>query len=410
DFGWQVPGLRGELVTALVRGLPKQWRARLVPAPDTARRAVAWLDEHRVAGESLTDGLGRAIQALTGVQVPADAWQLDSVPEHLRVRFVVTRDGAEVATGKDLPALAETLGSKVRAELNAEASEHTHAGSRQWAFGTVAERVDGAVVGYPALSEVGDLVGVTVYATTSEARRSHLLGLRRLIASTSPDPTNWVVSRLSNPVKFALAASPYPTVPALLADARLKAIETLTLAAGDPWGVRAEGAFTALRDRVRAEAADRMLAVVNTAGEVLQRHQQVQLALPAAPATVRSDVTEQVAGLVYRGFIAGTPDPYWQRLPRYLHAIELRLAAARANPARDRVNAEVIEPLEDEYAALCAGYPAGPLPQDVANVGWLLEELRVSLFAQSLGTAAPVSAKRVRTAMATVAPPRRTPA
>lgn len=111
------------------------------------------------------------------------------------------------------------------------------------------------------------------------------------------DPTNWVVSRLSNPVKFALAASPYPTVPALLADARLKAIETLTLAAGDPWGVRAEGAFTALRDRVRAEAADRMLAVVNTAGEVLQRHQQVQLALPAAPATVRSDVTEQVAGL-----------------------------------------------------------------------------------------------------------------
>ncbi|MEZ5201618.1 MAG: DUF3418 domain-containing protein [Micropruina glycogenica] len=97
DFGWQIPGLRQELVTALVRGLPKQWRAKLVPAPDTARRAVAWLDEHRVAGEALTDGLGRAIRQLTGVQVPADAWQLDAVPDHLRVRFVVTRDGAEVA-------------------------------------------------------------------------------------------------------------------------------------------------------------------------------------------------------------------------------------------------------------------------------------------------------------------------
>ena len=404
DFGWQIPGLRGDLVTALVRGLPKQWRARLVPAPDTARRAVAWLDqdEHRVAGESLIDGLGRAVRTLTGVQVPADAWQFDAVPDHLRVRFVVTRDGTEVAAGKDLPALAEQLGSKVRAELNAEASAHTHPGARSWDFGTIAERVDGAVVGYPALSDGGDRVGVTVYAAPSEAHRSHRLGLRRLVALTSPDPTNWVVSRLSNPVKFALAASPYPSVPALLADARLAAIETLILAAGDPWRVRDPDAFTALRDRVRAEAADRMLAVVNTAGDVLQRHQRVQLALPDAAPSVRSDVTEQLAGLVHRGFIAGTPDPHWQRLPRYLHAIEVRLAAAKLNPARDRLNAEVIEPLEDEYAALCARLPAGPLPAEVADVGWLLEELRVSLFAQSLGTAAPVSAKRIRTAMAAV--------
>jgi ATP-dependent helicase HrpA len=402
DFGWQIPGLRQELVTALVRGLPKQWRARLVPAPDTARRAVGWLAEHRVPNESLTDGLGRAIAQLTGVQVPPDAWQRDAVPDHLRVRFVVTRDGAEVAVGKDLPALAERLGSKVREELNVEASEHTHAGATTWAFGTIAERTDGAVVGYPALSDDGARVGVTVFATDAEARRSHLVGLRRLVALTSPDPTNWVVSRLSNTTKFALAASPYPTVPALLADARLKAIETLILAAGDSWRVRDAKAFEALRDRVRADAADRMLAVVTTAGEVLQRYQRAQLGLPSAPEPVRRDVTEQLKGLVYRGFVAGTPDPHWQRLPRYLHAIEVRLTAARANPARDRVNGDIIDGLEDEYAALCAGYPAGPLPPAVADVGWLLEELRVSLFAQSLGTAAPISAKRVRTAMAAV--------
>ena len=402
DFGWQIPGLRQELVTALVRGLPKQWRAKLVPAPDTARRAVAWLDEHRVAGEALTDGLGRAIRQLTGVQVPADAWQLDAVPDHLRVRFVVTRDGAEVAAGKDLPELAERLGSKVRAELNVEASEHTHSGATNWAFSTIADRVEGTVVGYPALSDRGDRVGVTVFATEPEARRSHLLGLRRLVALTSPEVTNWVVSRLSNPTKFALAASPYPTVPALLADARLKAIETLILTAGDPWLVRDDAAFAALRDRVRADAADQTLSVVTTAGDVLQRHQRVQLALPGATEPVRRDVTEQLAGLVHRGFVAGTPDPHWQRLPRYLHAIELRLTAARANPARDRVNGDIIDGLEDEYAALCAGYPAGPLPPAVADVGWLLEELRVSLFAQSLGTAAPISAKRVRTAMAAV--------
>ena len=406
DFGWQIPGLRQELVTALVRGLPKQWRARLVPAPDTARRAVAWLAEHRSAGESLPDALGRAVLQLTGVQVPADAWPLDSVPDHLRVRFVVTRDGAEVATGKDLPALAERLGSKVRAELNAGAAEHTHTGATTWDFGTIAAQVEGAVVGYPALSDLGSRVAVTVFAAPSEARRAHLLGLRRLVALTSPDPTNWTVSRLTNPVKFALASSPYPSVPALLADARLKAIETLILAAGDPRSVRDGVAFATLRDRVRADAADRMLVAVNTAGEVLQRCQRVQLELPAAPPSVRADVTEQLKGLVHLGFVAATPDPHWQRLPRYLHAIELRLAASRANPVRDRVNADIVDALEDDYAALCARYPAGPLPSDVADVGWLLEELRVSLFAQSLGTAAPVSSKRVRTAMASVAPPR----
>ena len=400
DFSWQIPGLRGELVTELVRGLPKQWRAKLVPAPDTARRAVAWLDEHPSAGESLPDALGRAIRQLTGVQVPRQAWRLDAVPDHLRVRFQVTRDGAEVAAGKDLPELAERLGSKVRAELNAGASGHTHPGATSWVFGTVAERVEGAVIGYPALSDSGDSVGVTVFASTDEARRSHVLGLRRLVALTTPDPTNWVVSRLSNPVKFALAASPYPTVPALLADARLKAIDTLLRAAGEPWLVRDEQAFAALRDRVRSDAADHMLATVNTTGEVLQRHQRVLLDLPSAPPPVRADVTEQLAGLVHRGFIAGTPDPHWQRLPRYLQAIEVRVVASRANPARDAVNAEIIDALEDQYARVCSGYPAGPLPTDVAEVGWLLEELRVSLFAQSLGTAMPVSAKRVRTAMA----------
>ncbi len=406
DFGWQIPGLRSELITELVRGLPKQWRAKLVPAPDTARRAVAWLNEHPSRGESLPDALGRAIAQLTGVQVPPDAWRLDAVPDHLRVRFVVTRDGAEVATGKDLPELAERLGSKVRAELNAGAAEHTHAGATTWTFDPIAERIDDLVVGYPALSDEGSSVGVTLFATADEAHRSHLLGLRRLVALTSPDPTNWAVSRLGNPVKFALAASPYPTVPALLADARLKAIDSLIRGAGDPWSVRDGAAFAALRDRVRADVADRMLTVVNLAGDVLQRHQRILLELPDAAPSVRSDVTEQLSGLVHRGFIAATPDPHWQRLPRYLTAIELRLAAARANPARDRVNADVIEPLEDEYAALCARYPAGPLPPDVAGVGWLLEELRVSLFAQSLGTAAPISAKRVRTAIASVVPPR----
>ena len=125
---------------------------------------------------------------------------------------------------------------------------------------------------------------------------------------------------------------------------------------------------------------------------------------PSAPPAVRADVTEQLTGLIHAGFIAGTPEPHWQRLPRYLQAIESRLASARTNPGRDRAGAEVIEQLEDEYAALCARYPAGPLPPDVTEVGWLLEELRVSYFAHALGTAYPVSDKRIVKAIDAAAP------
>ena len=302
------------------------------------------------------------------------------------------------------PALALELGGQLRVELNVGAAEHTHPGAGDWDFGAIAPEVQGSVVGYPALADRGDAVGVTVYPTKPEATHSHVRGLRRLVVLTSPDPTNWVVSRLGNPIKFALAASPYPSVPALLADARLAAVGALVEVNGDPWQVRDAQSFGRLRDSVRSSAADRMLATVNTTGEVLQRHQRVQLELPSAPQQVRSDVSEQLLGLIHPGFIAFTPEPHWQRLPRYLHAIELRLAAARSNPARDRIGAEVIDQLEDEYATLCAGYPPGPLPDDVAAVGWLLEELRVSLFAQTLGTAVPVSAKRVRTAMAALRP------
>jgi ATP-dependent helicase HrpA len=115
---------------------------------------------------------------------------------------------------------------------------------------------------------------------------------------------------------------------------------------------------------------------------------------------VTDDVREQIANLVYPGFVLATPDPWFERLSRYLHAAEVRLVAYRTNPSRERQSADVIAELEDEYAALVASAPDGPLPIRVAGVGWLLEELRVSLFAQQLRTAEPVSAKRVRQAMA----------
>jgi ATP-dependent helicase HrpA len=143
-----------------------------------------------------------------------------------------------------------------------------------------------------------------------------------------------------------------------------------------------------------------MQAVVHQAGDVLAVAGEVRTGLSRVSGDTAADVGEQLGGLLYPGFIAATPVVWWPRLPVYLRAARRRLDAAVSNPRQEVVGRELITELEDEYARACARYP-GALPEAVGEVGWLLEELRVSLFAQALGTAVPVSAKRVRTALAT---------
>jgi ATP-dependent helicase HrpA len=141
-----------------------------------------------------------------------------------------------------------------------------------------------------------------------------------------------------------------------------------------------------------------MQRAVDLAGEILIRRGEVTQRLPGAPAEMRADLTEQLAGLIYPGFIAATPARWYQRLPVYLQAMLRRLDAG--NSARADQAMETVNDLEDEYAERCNTFPPGPLPPEVDEIGWLLEELRVGLFAQSLGTVVPVSAKRLRTALA----------
>jgi ATP-dependent helicase HrpA len=400
DFTWQVPGLRPEVATELIRGLPKQLRTQLVPAPDTARRVLAWLAEHPgPAGEPLWTALGRGITKLTGVQVPVASWQPESIPEHLRMRFRVLADGTTPVVGRDLTELSQRLAPKVNRTLNAAAQHLTHPGATSWDFGSLPERISEPMPGYPALVDRLDRVGVQVFADSDAAARAHRNGLRRLVTLTTVDPTRSVVARMSNATKLALATSPYAAVPALLADARLKVTGEAIDARGEASQIRDQQAFTGLADAVRAEAAGALQQAVVTAGEILSLAGEARGLLATVPAETARDIGEQLGGLVYPGFIAATPPSAWRRLSTYLKAIRRREEACRTNARQEAAGLAVITELEDDYARLCARFPAGPLPQAVTEVGWLLEELRVSLFAQSLGTAAPVSAKRVRVAM-----------
>ncbi|MGB3954309.1 MAG: ATP-dependent RNA helicase HrpA [Brooklawnia sp.] len=402
-FSWQVPGLRLELATELIRHLPKAVRTSFVPAPDHACAALAWLAGNNPDhGKRFADELGRALRALTGVVVEAGDWRPDEVPSHLQVGFEVTAPGKPPRFSRDLAELRQELSSQVSRTITRAAPKVEAATS--WQFGTLQERVTIrrggiSVIGYPALKDLGDEVGV-VMAETPEQQASHRLGIRRLLVLTNPDPTRWTVSHLTNAEKLALPTSPYPSVPELLADARLKAVEQCAARHADVVTIRDMDGYERLALAVRQEQADQMRQVVRIAAQVCELARQVRDAASRSP--IGGEVLDQLDNLVFDGFISFTRDPWYDQLPRYCKAMRARLGQAALDPVKDARAAEPIDQLLAEYDALCDAQPPGRLPDPVDDIGFLIEELRVQTFAQTLGTSVTVSPKRIRKAMAAI--------
>ncbi|MGH3978419.1 MAG: ATP-dependent RNA helicase HrpA [Pseudonocardiaceae bacterium] len=401
-FGWQVPGRREELVTALIRSLPKPLRRHFVPVPDHVSAVLARLPAG--GDEPLLDALERELRHLTGVTVPRDAWQPDRVPDHLRTTFrVIDEQGRPLAQGKDLGELEQRVRPQLQATLSAAASDVEQRGLRSWTMGSWSLgtlprthqrlRAGHLVTAYPALVDEGDSVAVRVFDTQAEQRRAMWQGTRRLLLLSVPSPARSVQRGLSNEARLALGVNPHGSLAELIEDCVDAAADELITAAGGPaWD---EAGFSQLVESARARLGSAVADVVSRVQRVLAAARDVETRLAAtrhAPADALADIRAQLSGLVYRGFVTGTGR---QRLPdvtRYLRAIERRLDKLTAHPQRDRAWMLQVQEVEQEYRQL-------PAIDAVARIRWMIEELRVSFFAQDLGTAYPVSVKRIRRAM-----------
>jgi ATP-dependent helicase HrpA len=409
SFSWQVPGRRVELVTALLRSLPKALRRNFVPAPDVARAVLAELPEdgvsrHRPGGrdgaaEPLLDALERQLRRMTGVVVPRDAWQLDQVPDHLKITFRVLDDGDRpLAQGKDLADLRRRLHREVRQTLAAAATGVERTGLRSWDFGplrrTIERERSGFVVrSYPALVDEGDSVAVRVFDSPAEQLVAMAAGTRRLVLLNTPSPVRQVAGGLSNRAKLVLTRNPHGSVGALLDDCIAGGTDALIAEAGGPaWD--GEG-FTRLLGAVRPRLGAAVLDVVGVVERILAADHGVRVRLEATsgPADSLADVRTQLAGLVYPGFVSATGQRRLPHLVRYLKAIERRLEKLPENPRRDQELTHRVEAVQEAYQELVA--PGGQPPEAVQDIRWQLEELRVSFFAQALGTAHPVSEQRI---------------
>src|SRR4051812_2006693 len=406
-FTWQVPGLREELVVALIRSLPKPLRVNFVPAPNVAREFLAATTPGE---ESLLGALERYLRSTTGVVVPREAWNTTKVPDHLRPMFrVVDEHGSVVASGKDLEALKAPLRPKF-AEAMAEVASSSGldaTGQTSWTFGTVERtftqaRAGHEVRGFPALVDEGQTVGVRVLGSEAEQDACHRLGLRRLLMLLLPSPVRAVADGLSNAEKLGLAGSPYPSVTDLLEDCVAAAVDLLVDRYGLAWD---EVTFSELADKVRADLVETSCAVVRDVVRVLEEWRGVDKLLSGSadlsmlPAL--ADMKAQVGRLVHRGFVSEVGAAQMRELPRYLAGVRTRRERLASDVNRDRRLMDQVASVQEGYLHRVAALPPGRPPgQGLVRVRWMLEEYRVSLWDQARGTAYPVSDTRIRRALA----------
>ncbi|SDN38700.1 ATP-dependent helicase HrpA [Geodermatophilus siccatus] len=401
SLAFTVPGLREELVTALLRTLPKQLRRTLVPIPDRVREVLP-----RIAPtEPLLPALERELRRAAGVVVPPDAWAPDQVPDHLRATFRVVDDRHRpLATGKDLQALRREVAPQSRASLAAAASDVERTGQTAWTFGTLPRTVEvrrggHVVTAYPALVDEGTTVGVRVVATEVEATRLTWRGARRLLVLVAGSPTRQVVRGLSPATRLALQFNPDGEIPGLVDDCVDAVADELLAAAGGP--PRDEAGFAALVQTARAQLLPLTTDTVRRVEAVLVQAREVAVAIGAAPGrrvpeAAIADLRRQMGGLLHRGFVAAAGRRRLPDLVRYLRGMVHRLEKLPANAVRDELWMQQVAAVTAEYEQLRARVPSTGAPDDpVARVRWMLEELRVSLFAQSVGTPRPVSEQRV---------------
>jgi ATP-dependent helicase HrpA len=410
QFAWQLPALREELVTALIRSLPKELRRSFVPAPDTARAVLAELTPGQ---EPLLDAVQRELYRRSGVLVPLDAFDLGKLPSHLRVTFAVEdAGGREVARGKDIAALQEQLAAPVRdAVAAAVAGELERTGLRAWpddleTLPQMVERSSGGhiVRGYPAFVDAQDAVAIRVLATRAEQDAAMPAGVRRLLRLESPSPSRSVERGLSPRARLVLASNPDGSLAGLLDDAADAAVDVLVTEL--PWQ---RDAHEQLRARVGADLVRVTGDIAAQAERVLAAAHEVRLALPDKPPPAQADAIEDIKAqfrrLLPRGFITATGRARLPDLVRYITAIGRRLELLPRDVETDRARMGRVRVMQAAYDDLRAALPpARVAAEDVRDIGWMIEELRVSLWAQQLGTSRPVSERRIFRAIDAIHP------
>ncbi|EHK8985881.1 ATP-dependent RNA helicase HrpA [Vibrio vulnificus] len=405
-FDWQIPGLRHELVVSLIKSLPKTLRKNFVPAPNYAD---AFLSRVTAMEMPLLDALEKELRRMTGATVLREDWKLDQVPDHLKVTFrAVDERNRKLKEHKDLHELKESLKEKVQETLSKVADDDIEQqGLHTWSFGELPQvyqqkRGGYQVKAFPALVDNKDSVEIKLYETEQEQISAMQAGQRRLILLNVPSPIKYLHANLPNKSKLGLYFNPYGKVLDLIDDCIACGVDKLIEEQGGL--VWQPEKFEALKEHVRAELGDTVVDIAKQVETILTTafniNKKLKGKIDFTMAFALSDIKAQIEGLIFKGFAT---ECGWKRLPdilRYMKAIERRMEKLPIDPNKDRLHMLKIESVVKDYKELLNKIPKGlAVPENVKEIRWMIEELRVSFFAQQLGTPYPVSDKRVKNAI-----------
>ncbi len=398
---WLVPGMLVEKLTALIKTLPKPLRRNFVPAPDFARASK---QAFNAAQASLTDALGLQLQRMTGVEVPPGAWQPQSLPAHLLMRYrIVDPKGNALACGRDLKLLQTQLSAQITSSFAAMPDAgFERDGITDWDFSELAEQLtidqQGIqLTGYPALVDMGDSLALRIMDTPGRAARNNKLGVRRLFMLRLKEQVKYLQKNLPDIKALCLQYQSLGSCNTLIRDIIETAFNRVFIDANPAPRTRAQ--FEEQLEQGRPLITDETNMLCQQVGKILNQYHKLRKRLqgntPLAWLETIDDIQYQLGHLVYPGFIGTTPARWLGEIPRYLQAIEERIDKLEQDPDRDRRQYQLIAPWWQHFVSFSEAFSAETIDETLVQYRWMLEEFRVSLFAQKLGTAMPISVKRL---------------
>ncbi len=404
-FDWHIPAFRHELICALIKSLPKTIRRNFVPAPNYADAVLAAIEPMQ---GNLIDAISTRLLRMTGVRVEPDAWDLSTLAPHLRLQFEVRDEHDKLlARGLNLSKLKAQLQGKVTDTLSKVADKDIEkADLTEWSFGElpssyVKKQGQYEIKAFPALVDKKDSAAVELFDNEHKAQQAHQQGLRRLVLLNVPSPIKYLQQNLPNKSKLGLYFNPFGKVNDLIDDCIAAAVDSLLTKYGN---IRTADAFEKAKEQIRGELGDTVVEIATQVEQVLSiahgLNKRMKGRVDLTMITAHGDIKSQLQSLVFKGFVSQHGAAKMTDLIRYLKAIERRLEKLPVDPNRDRLCVLELEKVAEQYQKLANKIPKGmPIPEEISAIFWMQQELRVSLFAQTLGTPYPVSAKRVLNAI-----------
>lgn len=397
-FDWLVPGMLREKLIALCRTLPKRTRTQLVPIPDTIDQVLESLD---FAEGELLARLSQALVDVKGVHVAAEQWQPQALESIHRMNYIVLDErGEQIASSRDLTELRQRFGAQARGHFVASGDwEIERTGIRKWDFGDLPERVQKTVqgqpiVGFPALVDAGSTCSIKVFDSLPEAQEAMVRGVRNLLLLQMPAAKRQMSRQMPDIDEMCLLFMPLGPC-AALREQLIRATVQRAIGDGD-LGTRDSAAFAAMAQQLKRDLMPALTRLCEQVLDILRLWRDIRLQLDELsrhlPEQTRTDVEQQLERLLPTQFVLATPVAWLDELPRILNGIKLRLRSAAADPRRDLARQQQLADCDQSLAK----YRGLGLPEsDLVEMQWWFEELRVSTYAQSLGTTMPISAKRL---------------